>query len=690
VVHDDEEREPRYFDTNPVVARFACGSPRSGGLDIFTSKVLSHSLTFLSHSLTFLSHSLTPNHTIFLRWNHLFQMCGQIIMESKFRFPIEHQEHVHTLESHVVLDLEIKILSEDPTVAPSSKPVHLSLVPSDKISAFTANLLSEMSPLFTSDVAHLRETQDIIRQWDQDANDDELDTTEKEWTEFKTESSFLEKYGYMEWDMLKSLNQSSVFLQFTTCLQLTSPLMSLAIPLLILLIPFVILKFQGIPIEFGTYVELLKIVAKDMWIGKLLSLSCSNCIKPQEIMYMMVMCLFYGYTFYQNILSACRQYRNVQQIHEHLNHLHKNISYWITQMETFSELHSKKSTYQSFCKTTVDPIARLKSFQTVLAPFYGRETTLLNEKETTGLNLRDKWGFFKTIGNKLEIYYMLFHNVELKNSIEYAMKFSGYMKILSQLHERTSAADGSLQFCAFADSDSDSEPTVILDQIYPASVVTSESVPNSVSLNKNIILTGPNASGKTTLLKTTALNVLFSQQWGLGFYKEGAAGRQTQINPYTHIHSYLNIPDTSGRDSLFQGESRRCKEMLDKITGNSSRHFCILDELYSGTNYDDATQSGLAFLKYLAQQNHVDVLLTTHYTKLCSLEKSQSEQSVATTKKFCNYRMQSTENSDHEITYTYKMVRGISHIKGAYSVLKELNYPEEILKDVLHESEETK
>jgi hypothetical protein len=38
-----------------------------------------------------------------------------------------------------------------------------------------------------------------------------------------------------------------------------------------------------------------------------------------------------------------------------------------------------------------------------------------------------------------------------------------------------------------------------------------------------------------------------------------------KLSPFDHIHSYLNIPDTSGRDSLFQAEARRCKEILDCI-----------------------------------------------------------------------------------------------------------------------------
>ena len=43
-------------------------------------------------------------------------------------------------------------------------------------------------------------------------------------------------------------------------------------------------------------------------------------------------------------------------------------------------------------------------------------------------------------------------------------------------------------------------------------------VKNSYEFNKHIILTGPNAAGKTTLLKTSLINVILNQQFGCGFY----------------------------------------------------------------------------------------------------------------------------------------------------------------------------
>jgi DNA mismatch repair ATPase MutS len=212
----------------------------------------------------------------------------------------------------------------------------------------------------------------------------------------------------------------------------------------------------------------------------------------------------------------------------------------------------------------------------------------------------------------------------------------------------------------------DSSGCSMVDQYYPP-LIDEDPVVNTVNLDKNMMLSGPNKAGKTTILKSTALNIIFTQQVGCGFYASAT------LRPYTHLHSYLNIPDTSGRDSLFQAESRRCKDILDRIKegASGSRHFCIFDELYSGTNPEEATKAGYAFLKYLTGFENVDFMLTTHYVKICKkFLKSERVQ---------NYKMDVQVLENGEFHYTYQMKKGISKIQGAIRVMKDMEYPEEII-----------
>ena len=198
-------------------------------------------------------------------------------------------------------------------------------------------------------------------------------------------------------------------------------------------------------------------------------------------------------------------------------------------------------------------------------------------------------------------------------------------------------------------------------------LINSCTIKNNITLDKNIIITGPNASGKTTLLKTVLFNQIFSQMWGYGFYSKAT------VPLYKSIHCYLNIPDTSGRDSLFQAEARRCKEIIDSIQDNE-KHFCIFDELFSGTNPNEACASSYGFIRYLNSTKNIDFILTTHLTDICYMLDTE----------ISNKHMDVEQIDDLNFNYTYNINSGISIIKGGLKVLSDLDYPISILDDSIN------
>ena len=153
----------------------------------------------------------------------------------------------------------------------------------------------------------------------------------------------------------------------------------------------------------------------------------------------------------------------------------------------------------------------------------------------------------------------------------------------------------------------------------------------------------------------------------------GCYSRAT-ITPFHRINCYINIPDTSNRDSLFQAEARRCKNILDTINEhNDERHFCVFDELYSGTNPYEAISSAVSFLNYVNDNKNVKFIITTHYLDICNkLEENKDMRN-------CNMKINS--KPDGGFDYTYKLVDGVSDIKGGVKVLTDLEYPERIIKD---------
>ena len=158
------------------------------------------------------------------------------------------------------------------------------------------------------------------------------------------------------------------------------------------------------------------------------------------------------------------------------------------------------------------------------------------------------------------------------------------------------------------------------------------------------------------------INLLLSQQIGCGFYKKAV------ICPYEKFFSYLNIPDTSNRDSLFQAEARRCKEIIDEVN-TGKRIFCIFDELFSGTNPKEACSSAKALLTFLSSQPNFTFLLTTHFIDIC-----ESLSSIIRMK-----HMKVDEGN--ELKYLYILADGISYAKGGVKVLEQLHFPESIIKN---------
>lgn len=560
--------------------------------------------------------------------HHPFQLPITYLPESSKQF----------LSPIVSQDLEL-VPVPVPTHSPNAM-YHVLFQPSHP---WAESTIHDWNRQFSTDIDYLTDTQKILQEIHLTNMTVDYSGVMEVWKDTKQEKYFLEKYNYVEWDILKSLNKSSGFLQILSVVNMISPALSLVAPILFFIIPFVLLRIRGIPITFPIYIQTLKEIAKHHFIGK--ALTNFSSLSLEKVVYIFLGAGFYLYQVYQNVILCMRFYKNIMKIYEQMRTMRNYLGQTTEKMRRFVSLARSKKTYEGFCKT-------VDQHYLVLEQYYG---------ELTGIP--DTSTFISKIGSVgylLKCYYEMNSNLAYETSIRYSFGFEGFLDNLWGVARNIQ--DGNISFAKYDVSKS----CKFVKQYYPIYAGTSH-VKNTCSLDKKLIITGPNASGKTTLLKTTSINVIFSQQVGCGFYES------CTINPYTHIHSYLNIPDTSERDSLFQAESRRCKEIIDVIreTPPESRHYCIFDELYSGTNPKEATKSAYAFMKYLTKYDNVDFILTTHYTSICSKLKKCD--------KIVNYKMDASMDTLGVLKYTYKMKKGISKIQGAIQILESMDYPKEIL-----------
>jgi hypothetical protein len=564
----------------------------------------------------------------------------KIIYENEkdiFQLPIYYLENKEKLLHNIKTDLEL--------LDSSNNSLYNNILSSDERPS--TKLINKWSEYYTTNTNFLRDNQYFLKNYKKQENkqghssDDyytNINNLEKILLELKNETGFYEKYHYIEIDKFKCFNKSALVLQGLTLYNLTSPALSLLIPIIMLILPFFILKAQQQSITIDKYIASLIVIFKNHILGQMI-IKFKNADMGQKL-FLLCSFGFYFFSIYQNIKSCYQFYKSIYKIKNYLKQIIYFIDSSITNIQTINT-YSKKS-FSNF-------INKNNTIKNTLIIF---KTDLL-KIDFVKFKITD----FAKVGQILKCFYELYENADYQNALYYSIDLHYYLLNIENIQSHINTKK--LNFCKFT-----TNKTTFTNAFFAGLIKESPfPVTNNCCLDKNILITGPNAAGKTTILKTTLFNIILSQQLGLGCYKKA------NINVYKYINSYLNIPDTSQRDSLFQAEARRCKEILDCLVNNKNvkdRHFCIFDELYSGTNPSEAIASAYSFLDFISKYKNLNFLLTTHYISLCNLLENNNN--------IVNKHMEIINNKN-----TYKLISGISNIKGGIKVLEDLNYNKTII-----------
>jgi len=562
-----------------------------------------------------------------------------------FKLPIYYNDKKMSLKKNIIDDLELV-----KTIDGSCNPIYSYCFNNDN--DLSKKLNDQISEYYTTDTAFLKENQQLLTEY-KGLPKKYTDTAPNYkkiidlWDEIKNDTNFKEKYYYIDWSMLEFLNKSEQFLQFISLYNIASPLISFFIPIIILIVPFFVIRLKGLVLTIDEYIDVLKVVVSNHAIGKLFTQF--NDVTASEKIYMLVSAAFYLFSIYQNIMVCMRFNNNMIKIHSYFKEINDYLDCTINSMDNYLKYSTNFATHKEFNRIVNEKRQALTEFK--------RKITDVSDYKLTNYKK-----YFE-IGHILKCFYELYEDKIYNDAFMYSFGFNGYIDCIEGL--ATNIEERKMSFVEFIGDNKKS----VFKKSYYACLKDDTPIKNTVKLNKNLIITGPNASGKTTTLKSTLINVIFSQQFGCGFYDSA------KLAPFNHIHCYLNIPDTSGRDSLFQAEARRCKEILDIVDINKKdSHFCVFDELYSGTNPEEAVTSATAFMEYLIKNKTVSCLLTTHFVKVCKNLKKN--------KQILNCHMDTTK-TNNKINYTYNLKDGISEVKGGINVLCDMNYPKEIIENTI-------
>lgn len=576
--------------------------------------------------------------------------CEKKRSESTFKLPISFLKNKSKLEDHVINDLELRETKDCKSLY---EYIFNDIDASYNNISFAKSNLDLWSSYYTSDTRFLKETQKIIlsEKFPGTIQKETCKRIKEMWDEIEGETGFESKYKYLDWDFLKKLNSNTIFLQCMTMYNVSSPVISLIVPVILLIIPFFVLKVQGVDITISKYKDVVKKLLSKHQLGGVFEIGSAS---HEKRVYIIVSLVFYVFQVYQNILSCYKFILNMKKIHLQLFEIRDYVSKTILNMEQLQNVCGKYKKYNPF-------IQHVNSNKKILQEF------LIELNGVSALELN--YSKALNVGHSLKCFYLLYKNTEYKSAIHYSFGLNGYIHNINQLKQMI--ADGTISKCSFTSSSTSQNKSKFKNAYFP-SLIGKNPVKNSYGLKKNVLITGPNAAGKTTLLKTTIFNIILSQQIGFGCYDSA------RITPFDKIHCYINIPDSSERDSLFQAEARRCKNILTDIgrSNKHERHFCVFDELYSGTNPYEAIASSASFLGFLNKSPNVSYVITTHFLEICSrLEREEKE-------RISNVHMDIKTNDEmNDFIYTYKVKSGISRIKGGIKVLRDLEYPKEIIEN---------
>lgn len=187
-------------------------------------------------------------------------------------------------------------------------------------------------------------------------------------------------------------------------------------------------------------------------------------------------------------------------------------------------------------------------------------------------------------------------------------------------------------------------------------------VVNSVDEDRGVLVTGSNASGKSTFLKTVAINAILSQTIYTSLAKEYRANM-------FYIYSSMALrDDLLGSESYFIVEIKSLKRIID--AGSSKRPIlCFIDEVLRGTNTVERIAASSKIMESLAKE-HIMCFAATHDIELTHMLENL----------YSNYHFQE-EIEENDIHFNYQLFKGRAKTRNAIKLLRVIGYDDEIIDD---------
>lgn len=181
-------------------------------------------------------------------------------------------------------------------------------------------------------------------------------------------------------------------------------------------------------------------------------------------------------------------------------------------------------------------------------------------------------------------------------------------------------------------------------------------VKNEIHTESSVLITGSNASGKSTFLKTVAINSIFAQTI------HTCLADRYQGGIFRIVSSMSLRDDVQGGESYYMVEIRAIKRILDLNGGEGAPVLCFVDEVLRGTNTVERIAASTQILKSMVRRRCM-CFAATHDIELTHLLEGI----------YANYHF-SEEIEGNDISFTYKIMKGRATTRNAIKLLGIMGY----------------
>lgn len=186
-------------------------------------------------------------------------------------------------------------------------------------------------------------------------------------------------------------------------------------------------------------------------------------------------------------------------------------------------------------------------------------------------------------------------------------------------------------------------------------------VANDIDIQENRLLTGSNATGKSTYLKMVVLNCIMAQSFHIVFAKKYQACFFT-------IATSMSIHDSIERsESTFMAEIKSIKHLMDSCSDKTPA-LCVIDEILRGTNTLERIAASSVILQDFARSNCI-CLGATHDMELTDILQGDYQ----------NYHFSETMKGE-QMVFDYKIHKGPTTTRNAIQLLKMFKYKDALIK----------